>query len=71
MANKKFVMQLAPNIYEFEKCGMKNEFIAYFKNIAYMPDSLFLEDHRHFKKQYIPVDYFKFCQNNDMPLAGR
>ena len=70
MANKKYVMQLATNIREFEKCSLKNEFITYFTNIAYMPDSLFM-DLRHFKKQYIPVDYFKLCQNNDMRLADR
>jgi hypothetical protein len=71
MANKKCVMQLATNIREFDKCGMENEFITYFKNIAYLPDSLFQKDQRHFKKQYIPVDYFKLCQNNDMRLADR
>ncbi|WP_426671425.1 hypothetical protein ACPPVU_09320 [Mucilaginibacter sp. McL0603] len=70
IANKKCVMQLSANMNEFEKCGMKNEFIVYFKNIAYMPDSLF-QDQRHFKKQYIPVDYFNLCRNNDMRLADR
>jgi hypothetical protein len=68
MANKECVMQLSANVHEFEKCGMKSEFIAYFKSITYMPDSLF-QDQRHFKKQYIPVDYFNLCQDNGMRLA--
>lgn len=55
-ANRKQVIQLSANTGEFEKCGLKQEFTAYFKNIKYLPDSLFV-DNGHFKKKYIPVDY--------------
>lgn len=47
---------------EFERCGLKNEFENYFKHIEYRADSLY-KDHIHFKKQYIPIDYFKFDTN--------
>lgn len=45
-------------INEFEQCGLKTEFEDYFNNIEYKPDSLYI-DNIHFKKQYIPIDYFK------------
>ncbi len=45
------------NITEIKKTGLLNEFITYLKNIVYLPDSLY-QDHIHFKKQYIPKDYF-------------
>lgn len=61
MANKKKAIQLSANAGEFEKCGLKKEFIDYCRSIKFLPDSLF-QDHVHFKKQCIPYDYFKLSQ---------
>jgi hypothetical protein len=61
-ANRKQVAQLSTDTSEFEKCGLKQEFRAYFKNIKYLPDSLFV-DNGHFKKKYIPVDYLGLDQS--------
>jgi archaellum component FlaF (FlaF/FlaG flagellin family) len=55
--NRKEMIHLAKSTNEFKQCGMEREFATYFSNIKYMPDSLY-QDHIHFKKQYIPVDYF-------------
>jgi hypothetical protein len=62
MANKNEIVQYSKSVNEFEKSGLKNELTTYFKNIEFLPDSLF-QDHIHFKKQYIPADYFKLGQN--------
>ena len=47
---------------EFKKCGMETELNEYFKHVPHLPDSLFV-DAIHFKKPYIPVDYFNFRKN--------
>jgi archaellum component FlaF (FlaF/FlaG flagellin family) len=57
LSKKKLNLNYAKNTVEIERTGFKTEFASYFKNIVFFPDSLY-KDHIHFKKQYIPTDYF-------------
>lgn len=57
-SRRELVMSFSKNNILPEKTGFKNEFASYFKGMVVLPDSLF-QDQMHFKKQYIPTDYYK------------
>ena len=61
-SRSELVMAFAKNDSLPEKTGFKNEFASYFKGMVILPDSLF-QDQVHFKKQYIPTDYYKLVKN--------
>jgi hypothetical protein len=63
MAGHLETINFSRQIAEIEKTGLEKEFTTYFKNAIFLPDSLY-QDHIHFKKEYIPKDYFKIGINN-------
>lgn len=58
LSHKEEIKNFSHNITEFKKCGLEQKFQSYFAMATFLPDSLF-QDHIHFKKRYIPKDYFK------------
>lgn len=57
LSRRNITLALAKNEKEISGTGLKSEFESYFKGVVFLPDSLY-QDIMHFKKQYIPNDYY-------------
>jgi hypothetical protein len=57
LSRKDITLALAKNEKEINSTGLTSEFQSYFKGAAFLPDSSY-KDIMHFKKQYIPNDYY-------------
>jgi len=56
-SNRELNLRYATSVAEIRETGLEKEFGVYFNDIVFWPDSLY-RDHIHFKKQYIPKDYY-------------
>jgi archaellum component FlaF (FlaF/FlaG flagellin family) len=57
LSRRNITLALAKNEKEIRSTGLKSEFDSYFKEAVFLPDNLY-KDLMHFKKQYIPNDYY-------------